>query len=115
VRAWTAALAQADLAERQVDLIEDDEQGVGREPIAVEQLPHGSAAVVHERLRSRDRDAQITERALGDARLGRLGVELQPRSLRQLVSDLEANVMSRVRIAVTRVTKTDNEPIDAWR
>ena len=111
----SATLPQPHLAEGQVDLIEDDEQGVGREALAVEQLPHGSAAVVHERLRSCDRDAQITERALGDARLGGLGVELQACSLGQLVSDLEPNVVSRVRIAVTRITKTDDEPIDARR
>jgi hypothetical protein len=115
VRAGAAALAEPDLAEREVDLVEDHEERVRREPVPIEQLPDRAPAVVHERLRTRDRDANVAKRALGDARLARFDVELQTRSLRQLVSDLETDVVSRVGIAVARIAKPDDEPIDARR
>ena len=54
-------------AERQVDLVEDDEERVRREAVPLEQLPDRAPAVVHERLRPRDRDADLAERALGYA------------------------------------------------
>jgi hypothetical protein len=115
VRPRTAALPQSHLAEGEVDLVEDDEQRVRREPVAVEELPDGSAAVVHERLRARDRDSKVAERAFGDARFRGLGIELEPRPLGESVRDLEADVVARVRIPVARITEADDEAIDAWR
>jgi len=114
VRPRTAALPQPHLAEGQVDLVEDDEERVRREPVAVEQLPDGSPAVVHERLRAGDRDAQIAERTFCDARLGSLRVELEARPLGEPVRDLETDVVARVRIAVAGITEADDEAIDAW-
>jgi hypothetical protein len=115
VRPRAAALAQPDLAERQVDLVEDDEQRVGREAVPVEQLRDRTPAVIHEGLRPRDRDAEIAQRALRDARLGRLRVEFETRALRQLVRDLEADVVAGVRVPVARITEADDQPIDARR
>src|SRR5207247_1187324 len=109
VRPRTATLPQSHLAERQVDLVEDDEERVRRQPVAVEELPDGSAAVVHERLRPRDRDPQVAERTLGDARLRRLGVELEPRPLGEPVRYLETDVVARVRVPVAGITKAGDE------
>jgi hypothetical protein len=110
-----AALAQPDLAERQVDLVEDDEERVGREAVTVEELLNRAPAVVHERLRPCDRDTDVAERAFRDARLSGLRVEVETRTLGQPAGDLEANVVPRVCIAVTRVTEADDQPIDTWR
>src|SRR5207249_1353367 len=115
VRSRTATLAQPHLAEGEVDLVEDDEERVGREPVAVEQLPDGTPAVVHERLRSRDGDPQIAERALSDTRLRGLGVEFQARTLGESVRDLETDVVARVGVPIARITEADDEAIDAWR
>jgi len=115
VRSRTATLAQPHLAEGEVDLVEDDEERVGRESVAVEELPDGTPAVVHERLRSRDGDPQIAERALSDTRLRGLGVEFQARTLGESVRDLETDVVARVGVPVARITEADDEAIDAWR
>src|SRR6266545_740462 len=115
VRAWSAALAQPHLAERQVDLVEDDEQRVRREPVAVEELSHRTPAVVHERLRSRDRDTEVAQGALRDARFGGLRVELEARALREPVRDLETDVVTRIRVAVARIPEADDKTIDARR
>jgi hypothetical protein len=115
VRAGAAALAEPDLAEREVDLVEDHEERVRREPVAIEQLPDRAPAVVHERLRTRDRDANVAKRALGDARIRRLLVEFEASAFGQPVGDLEADVVARAGVAVTRVAEPDDEAIDAWR
>jgi hypothetical protein len=115
VRAGAAALAEPDLAEREVDLVEDHEERVRREPVPIEQLPDRAPAVVHERLRTRDRDANVAKRALGDARIRRLLVEFEASAFGQPVGDLEADVVARAGVAVARVAEPDDEAIDAWR
>src|SRR5437868_7496531 len=67
VRAGSALLAKPDLAERKVDLVEDDEEIRGLDAVPVQQLAHRGAGIVHERLRTRDRDAHAVDRPLGDA------------------------------------------------
>src|SRR6266550_6675533 len=66
VRARSALLAKPDLAERKVDLVEYDEEIRGLDAVPVQQLAHGAAGIVHERLRTRDRDAHPIDRPLGD-------------------------------------------------
>src|SRR5207249_848162 len=85
------------------------------DPGAVEGRPDGTPAVVHERLRSRDGDPQIAERALSDTRLRGLGVEFQARTLGESVRDLETDVVARVGVPIARITEADDEAIDAWR
>src|SRR5258708_38497606 len=92
VRARTAGPADAHRAERQVDLVEDHEHVLRVEAIAVEELLHGAAAVVHEGLRPRDRDLHPADRPFGDARLGGLDPELRAGALPQPVRDRAADV-----------------------
>jgi hypothetical protein len=66
-------------------------------------------------LRPRDRDPDVAERSFGDARLGGLLVELEARALGQPVRDLETDVVTRVRVAVTRITQADDQSIDTRR
>src|SRR2546422_8438883 len=108
VRARSALLAEPDLAERKVHLVEDDEQ-VGRlDAITVEQLAYRAAGVVHERLRPRDRDAHTVDRTLGNARVGRLERELGPRALRESGRDLKADVVARRGVALAGIPQADH-------
>src|SRR2546425_3852414 len=113
VRARSALLAEPDLAERKVHLVEDDEQ-VGRlDAITVEQLAYRAAGVVHERLRPRDRDAHTVDRTLGNARVGRLERELGPRALREPGRDLEADVVARRGVALAWIPESHDDAVDA--
>src|SRR6266566_3755032 len=113
VRARSALLAEPDLAKRQVHLIEHDEQVGGLDPVTIEQLAYGTAGVVHERLRPRDRDAHTVDRTFGDARVGRLERELSPRALREPGRDLEADVVARRGVALAGIPESHDDAVDA--
>jgi len=83
VSAGPAFLAKADLAERQIDLIEHHEQIRGLDAVPVEELADGATRIVHERLWPRYGDTHAIDRALGDTRVGRLHRELGARALRE--------------------------------
>src|SRR6267143_1680279 len=92
--ARSTLLAQPDLAERQVDLVEDHEKLRRLQAVTVEELAYGAARVVHESLRASDRDAHALDRTFGDARVGRLERELGARSLCEPRRDLEAHIVA---------------------
>src|SRR5438309_5183259 len=115
VRAGAALLAEADLAERKVDLIENDEQIRRLDAVTVEELPDRAPGIVHERLRSRDRDADAVDRALGDARVGRLHGELGARALCQSRGDLKADVVPGTGVALAGITEPDDDAVDTRR
>src|SRR2546425_7372922 len=115
VRTRAAALAQPDLAEWEVNLIEDHEERGGIDAIAIEQLADRAARVVHEGLRTRDRDPHAVDRAFGDPRVGRFHRELGPRALREPRRHLKARVVTRRRVALAGVAEPDHNAIDARR
>src|SRR5207247_11196390 len=91
----------------------EDAGHVGRvEAVTVEELSYRAAAVVHEGLRAGDGDLDPAEAALGEAGVGGLDPEFDPGALRQPVRDREADVVSRVRVAVTGVAEADDELVD---
>src|SRR5205823_6244450 len=81
----------------------------GVEAVAVEELLHRAAAVVHERLGAGDRDLDAVETALSDARVGGLHRELRAGALAQPVRDREADVVARRRVSVAGIAEPDDE------
>src|SRR6266550_964470 len=115
VRTRTTALAQTDLPERKVHLIEDHEERGWIDAIAVEQLADRAAGVVHESLRTRDRDTHAVDRAFGDARVGRFHPELRARALREARRHLKARVVTRRRVALAGVAEPHDNAVHARR
>src|SRR3989441_610277 len=111
----TAALAQADLAEWKVDLIEDHEECGWVDAIAIEQLADRAAGVVHEGLRTSDRDPHAIDRAFGDARIGRFQSELRARALRKPRCHLKARVRTRRRVTLAGVAEPHDDAVHARR
>ena len=112
-----AAEPDADLAERQVDLVVQDEHVVELELVGATRGAGGTAGLVHERLRLQQRDARA---ARSGAALGQLAGELllglgQIPAARQLVGDLEARVVRRLGVAGARIPEPDYKPVDRSR
>ena len=109
-----AALLEADVAERQVDLVVQHEHAVEVELEGAARGADGAPGVVHERLRLEHRDARA---AGAGAALGQLGVELLLRlrevpAADQLVGDAEADVVRAVGVGRARVAEPDDQPVD---
>ena len=109
-----AADAAADVAERQVDLVVEDEHAV---EVEVQRAARGAgraAGLVHVGLRPEHRDARAAGAgaALGEqAGVALLGLGQLP-AAGELVGDLEADVVRRARVAVARVAEPDDQPVD---
>src|SRR5829696_3929519 len=109
-----AAEPQADLAERQVDLVVDHEHAIEVELVGAARRTDRAPGLVHVRLRLEHRDART---AGPGASLAQLAGELLAR-LRQVpardqrVRDLEADVVRRRGVAAPGVPETDDQPVD---
>ena len=115
MRAGSTLLAEPDLAEREVDLVEYDEKIRRLDAVTVEQLADRATRIVHERLRPGDRDTHPVDRAFGDARVGSLHRELGARALCESRCDLKADVVTRAGVALAGVTESDDDAVDARR
>ena len=104
----------ADLAERQVDLVVQHEHAVEVELERAARRAGGAAGLVHVRLRLQQRDARA---ARAGAALGQLAGELllgarEIPAARELVGDLEADVVRRLGVAGPGVAEPDDQPVD---
>ena len=97
-------------AERQVDLVVDDEHRVGLELEELHRGLHGAAGVVHVRLRLQERDLVPV-----DADLRELPVELAfPRTVvtpRELVDDEPADVVPVARVFAAGIAEAGDEQV----
>ncbi len=109
-----AAEPHADVAERQVDLVVDDEDAIEVEAVGAARRADGAAGLVHVGLRLEQGDPRA---ARAGAALGQLAGELLARlrqvpALAQRVRDLEADVVGRAVVAAPGIAETDDEPVD---
>jgi hypothetical protein len=106
-----AAEAGLDLAERQVDLVMEDDDALERDLERAARRPGGATRFVHERLRQQDRHP----RAAGpDPAFGDLAAELPLRlrqvpATEQLGADLEADVVAGPGVLSTGVAEADDQ------
>ena len=97
VAAGPPALAEAELAERQREVVDDDEHIAERRSLAGEHLAHGEARVVHVRLRLDEHHVEPAEAALDDARRVALPATARPAGpVGQPVEHHPADVVARL-------------------
>ena len=119
-----AADARAHLAERQVDLVVDDQHPLERHLQRPARRADRAAGVVHVGLRAQHRDARRAAAgpaaATGGAPLGEAPAEailraLELPALGQLLGDHEADVVPRARVLAAGVAEPDDQPVDRLR
>ena len=110
VAAGPAALAEAELAERQGEVVGDDEQVGQRRVLAGEDLADGDAAVVHEGQRLDERQVEAVV-ATGDdgARVPRPALAVPAGPVGQPVEDHPADVVPRLGVLVARVPQAHDD------
>ena len=104
----------ADVAERQVDLVVQHEHAVEVELERAAGGPGGAARLVHERLRLEQRDARAA-RAVRPSKSSASNFFFalaQVPAASELVGDLEADVVRRLRVAGPGVAEPDDQPVD---
>ena len=104
----------ANLAEGDVDLVVHDKHALEWDPECAACRADRAAGVVHVRLRKQQRHARAPRSgaALGE-QPGVLGLERgQTPAVGVLLSDREADVVSRVRVLAAGVSQPDDQPVD---
>ena len=110
VRAGAAALAHAQLAERQVEVVVDDEQVLERRALARENLAHGDARQVHVRRRLDEHQVEAVVLAVNRGRgVARPGMAGPAGALGQPVEHHPANVVASLFVLLARVAQADND------
>src|SRR5215216_3971439 len=107
----------ADVAEREVDLVVDDEQAVEAELERAARGADRAAGLVHVGLRAQDCHAPAAGTGAALAQLTReflLGLRELP-AAGELLRDLEADVVRALGVARARVAEPDDEPVDGRR
>src|SRR5438105_13145451 len=111
VRPRSTGRPDANPAERQVDVVVDDDEILRLQAVALQQAPHRMTAVVHERSGSRNGDAQRAKRSFGDAGISGLRLEFGTHPFREAASDLVADVMARAGVLLAGIAQPDDESI----
>ena len=110
VASAAAALAEAELAERERKVVGHDEQVAERRPLPGQDLADGDARVVHVRERLSQREVQPLEPTLNHARRVPLAPAADPaRPVRQPVKHHPADVMARLRVLVPGIAQADDD------
>ena len=110
VAARPAALAEAELAERQGEVVDDDEQVAERRVLAGEDLPDGEAGVVHPRQRLDERQVEAAVAAHRDRRrVPRPALARPAGAVGDPVEHHPADVVARLRVLVARVAQADDD------
>ncbi len=110
VAARTATLAEAELAERQREVVGDDEQVDQRRVLAGEHLADGEARLVHERQRLDDHQVEPAVAAHGDRRgVARPALAGPARPVGDAVEDHPADVVPRLRVLLARIPQADDD------
>ena len=114
VPAVRAGLAEPELAERQREVVRDDQHLAQRHPVPRQQLAHRDAGVVHVRLRLGEDQLQALRAQLD--RRGRVALAAAagpPVPVGEPVEHHPADVVARLRVLVARVAQADDELHDA--
>src|SRR5215217_2415771 len=114
VAGQAAAQTHPDVAERQVDLVVDDDDAVEVELVGAAGGADGAAGLVHVGLRAQDGDARA---AGAGAPLAQLTGELllglgQVPAPSERLGDLEADVVRALGVRRARVAQPDDQPVD---
>ena len=108
--AGPAALPEPELAERQGEVVGDDEEIDQRRVLAGEDLPDGVAREIHEGQRLDDHEVEPAVAAHGDRRsVARSALALPAGAVGDPVEDHPADVVARLRILVARVAQADDD------
>src|SRR5439155_1416198 len=123
VAGQAAPRPRSHLPERKVDLVVHDEHAPELHPQRPARRPDRAAGVVHERLRTQDRDALAGGRAivpalefdeaLGDAAAEALLPCVQPPALGERERHLEAHVVPRAVVLGSGIAEPDDQPVDS--
>ncbi len=97
------------LAQRQVDVVADDQQLRQRQLVEVHYLPDAAAAQVHERLRLDEKDLFSVLGQLGDLRLETALEPATARPSREGVDDVVADVVPRPLVVPARIAQPDDD------
>ena len=110
VAARSAALAEPELAERQGEVVGDDQEVAERRVLAGEDLPDREARVVHEGQRLDERQVEAPESAHRDRRgVPRPALARPAGPVGEPVEDHPADVVARLRVLVARVAQADDD------
>ena len=110
VPARAAALAEAELAERQREVVLHDQQIGQRRVLTCKDLAHREAGVVHVGERLDEREVESAEPAHDDVgRIALAALARPPGALRDPVHDQPADVVAGARVLRTRVPETHDD------
>ena len=110
VAAGAARRPQPEASERQREVVGDHEQVVERRVVAGQDLAHGQAGLVHERLRLDELQVEGLEAAPDDARGVALLAATRPAGpVGQAVEHHPADVVTCLRVAAARVSQPDDD------
>src|SRR6185369_8251191 len=109
VGAGRAARLDAQLADGEIDFVENDHQIVGRIEIRVHQQPHRIAGKIHVRQRLGHLHRAAADAALAGHRLLFVSADLDAELLREGVDDHPARVVARSGVTLSRIAEADDE------
>ena len=116
VPARSAALAEAQLAERQREVIDDDQHLGQRRAVARQHLAHGETRLVHERLGLHEQQVEAAKPPADDRRRVATPPLAHPaRPIRQAVQHHPADVVPGLAVLLAGIPEPDHDLVDLDR